>query len=141
MNRFIFVILACLLFAGCSVKGNPTVEPSNAVWDMTGAEPEYLTQWPENAFTEKITQPQNGTVDYVLDYTDSGRYAIFIQDISSEESDQYVKELKDNGYSEIHSDANDVSVGTMLESEEAYLSISYSDGILGILITLKENTN
>ena len=59
---------------------------------------------------------QNGTVDYVLDYTDSGRYAVFIKDISSEESDQYVKELKENGYSEIHSDTNDVSVGTMLES-------------------------
>ncbi len=84
---------------------------------------------------------QNGTVDYVLDYTDSGRYAVFIKDISSEESDQYVKELKANGYSAIHSDANDVSVGTMLESEDAYLSISYSEEILGILITLKENTN
>lgn len=141
MNRCIFVILAYFLFAGCSVKGNPTVESSNAAWDMTGAETEYLTQWPENAFTEKITQPQNGTVDYVLDYTDSGRYAIFIQDISSEESDQYVKELKDNGYAEIHSDANDVSVGIMLENEDAYLSISYSDGILGILITLKESIN
>ena len=84
---------------------------------------------------------QNGTVDYVLDYTDSGRYAVFIKDISSEESDQYVKELKENGYSVIHSDANDVSVGTMLESEDAYLSISYSEGILEILVTLKGNTN
>ena len=88
-----------------------------------------------------IMELQNGTVDYVLDYTDSGRYAVFIKDISSEESDQYVKELKENGYSEIHSDANDVSVGTMLESEDAYLSISYSEGILGILITIRENTN
>ena len=90
---------------------------------------------------EKIVQPQSGTIDYVLDYTDSGRYAIFIKDISSEESAQYVKKLKDIGYSEIHSAANKVSTGTMLESEAAYLSVSYSDGELGIFITLRESKN
>ena len=79
-------------------------------------------------------------MDYVLDYTDSGRYAIFIKDISSKESEQYVEELKNNGYSEIHSNADDTAAGVMLESDYAYLSISYSDDVLGILITLRDDT-
>ena len=37
---------------------------------------------------------QNGTVDYVLDYTDSGRYAVFIKDISSEAEPTNVPELE-----------------------------------------------
>ena len=140
-SLFLAVLLVCSLFTGCSAKKDYVGELGNTAWDVTGAESEYLTQWPDNAFTEKIVQPQSGTIDYVLDYTDSGRYAIFIKDISSEESAQYVKKLKDIGYSEIHSAANKVSTGTMLESEAAYLSVSYSDGELGIFITLRESKN
>mgnify|MGYP004733248785 CR=1 FL=1 len=140
-SLFLAVLLVCSLFTGCSAKRDYIGELGNTAWDVTGAEPEYLTQWPDNAFTEKIVQPQSGSVDYVLDYTDSGRYAIFIKDISSKESEQYVQELKDSGYSEMNSAANDVSVGTMLEKGDAYLSVSYSDGVLGVLITLREKMN
>ena len=104
-------------------------------------EPEYLTEWPDNAFTEKISQPESGTIAYVLDYTETGRYAIFIKDISPEESDRYVKAVKDNGYFEIHSAANNVSLGTILKREDTYLSISHTDGVLGIVIFLKSITN
>lgn len=104
-------------------------------------EPEYLTEWPDNAFTKKISQPESGAIAYVLDYTETGRYAIFIKDISPEESDRYVKALKDNGYSEIHSATNNVSFGTILKREDTYLSISHSDGVLGIVIFLKSITN
>ena len=131
------VLLVCLLFTGCSAKENAAGGLSNSTWDVTNVEPEYLTQWPDNPFTEKIVQPKSGTVNYVLDYSDSGRYAIFIKDISLEESEEYMKELKVNGYSEIDSNANDVSVGTMLESDDSYLSVSYSDGVLGVVITLR----
>ena len=131
------VLLVCLLFTGCSAKENAAGGLSNSTWDVTNVEPEYLTQWPDNAYTEKIVQPKSGTVNYVLDYSDSGRYAIFIKDISLEESEEYMKELKVNGYSEIDSNANDVSVGTMLESDDSYLSVSYSDGVLGVVITLR----
>lgn len=135
------VLLACSLFAGCSTKNDHTTGFDNTIWDMSSAEPEYLTEWPENTFTEKIVQPQSGTIDYVLDYTASGRYAIFVKDISAEETNEYVKVLKDDGYSEIHTVGNNVSAGTMLEREDAYLSVAYSEGELGVLITLKEQTN
>ena len=51
-----------------------------------------------------------------------------------------MEELKNNGYSEIHSNADDTAAGVMLESDYAYLSISYSDDVLGILITLRDDT-
>ena len=125
----LMALLACVIFTGCSAKNDQIVGL---------AEPEYLTEWPENAFTEKIARPQSGTVNYVLDYSDSGRYAIFVNDISTEESDKYVNELKAAGYSEVHSDGNSVSVGMILERDDAYLSISYSEGVLGVMIVLKD---
>lgn len=117
----LMALLACVIFAGCSAKDDQIVGLDETTWDLSGAEPEYLTEWPENAFTEKIAQPQSGTVNYVLDYSDSGRYAIFVKDISTEESDKYVEELKAAGYSEVHSDRNSASVGMMLERGDAYL--------------------
>lgn len=137
ISAVLAALLVCSSFTGCSAREEPT-DARGMAWDLSGAEPEYLMQWPDNAFTEKIVQPQSGTIDHVLDYTDSGRYAIFIRDISLEESEQYVKALKGAGYAEMHSAGNNVSVGRMLESDEAYLSVSYSDGVLGVVITLKK---
>lgn len=131
-------LLACTLFAGCTAKNDQIVGLDDKAWDLTGAEPEYLTEWPENTFTAKIVKPQSGTMDYVLDYSDSGRYAIFVKDISTEESDKYVEELKAKGYSEVRADKNSASVGMMLERDDAYLSISYSEGVLGVMIVLKD---
>ena len=136
LSLFFAMLLVCALFTGCSAGKTETAELR--AWNLEHVEPEYLTQWPENAFTEKIIPPQAGAVDYALDDTASGRYAIFIKDISSKESEQYVKELKDSGYAELHAGANAVSVGTMLEGEDAYLSVSYAEGVLGVVITLKE---
>lgn len=137
----LILLLVCSLFTACSAKADPAGALPDAAWDAASAEPEYLTQWPDNAFTEKIVPPQSGTVDYALDYSDSGRYAIFIRDISSEGSDEYVKTLKSIGYSEMRTAANSVSVGTLFESNETYLSVSYSEGILGLVITLKDDSH
>ena len=76
----LMALLACVIFAGCSAKNDQIVGLDETTWDLSGAEPEYLTEWPENAFTEKIARPQSGTVNYVLDYSDSGRYAIFVNE-------------------------------------------------------------
>ena len=96
-------VLVCAMLAGCAAKGAP------AAWDASGAQPKYLTQLPDNEFTEKLVPPQGGTLEYVLDYGDSGRYAVFFQDISSEESAAYVDALKAAGYAEAQSAANEVS--------------------------------
>lgn len=130
-------LLIFSLFTGCSAKKENAEEPF-AAWDMSDVKPQYVTELPENEFTEKIVRPQSGEVDYVLDHTDSRHYAVLFKNISSEESERYVRKLKKNGYSEMNSAENTVSVGTILEGEKAYLSVSYSDGVLGVLIALRE---
>lgn len=131
-------LLIFSLFTGCSAKKENAEEPF-AAWDISDVKPQYVTELPKkNEFTEKIVRPQSGEVDYVLDHTDSRHYAVFFKNISSEESERYVSQLKKNGYSEMNSAENTVSVGTILEGEKAYLSVSYSDGVLGVLIALKE---
>ena len=62
-----------------------------------------------------------------------------MKELSKEESADYIEELKEQGYSEVASKGNDVSVGTILQKNNVYLSISYSDAILGILITIESD--
>lgn len=62
-----------------------------------------------------------------------------MKDMSEETSAEYIEELKEQGYSEIASEGNDVSVGTMMQRENVNLSISYSGEILGIVITIESD--
>ena len=111
-----------------------------AAWDLADAQPVYVTEWPENAFTSHILKPQNGEIDHIYDYRDSGRYAVCMKEISMEQSEAYVEALKEQGYSDIISDENAVSVGTMLKKGDVSLSISYSGTILAVLITTGGDT-
>ncbi|MFQ9589956.1 MAG: hypothetical protein ACLRZF_01170 [Waltera sp.] len=143
MKRFyrIFVplVLMCVLtlLAGCSNKTSN--ESINATWDLSNTEPIYVTEWPENEFTSQIIKPKNGKIDYIYDFSDSGRYAIFMKEMSEAESSDYIEELKEDGYSEVASKGDDVSVGTILQKNNVFLSISYSDAILGIMITTESD--
>ncbi len=136
---FVPLILVCALtlLAGCSNKTSN--ESISSTWDLSNIEPIYVTEWPENEFTSQIIKPKNGKVDYIYDFSDSGRYAVFMKDMSEETSAEYIEELKEQGYSEIASEGNDVSVGTMMQRENVNLSISYSGEILGIVITIESD--
>ena len=142
MKRFLCMMVVVCLFlcaaAGCSA---PTGQEGNAqsAWDLTEVEPVYLTQWPENEFTAQIIEPEHGEIDYVCDYSDSMRYLVVMKNMPEEASSDYVEELKEQGYAEIASDGNDVSVGTMLERDGVILSIAYSGETLGVLITLENS--
>ena len=130
-------ILICVLvlLAGC--LDSDASNSSNIMPDLKDAEPVYVTQWPENEFTSQIAKPENGNIDYVYDCSDSGYYGIFIKDIKKEESEDYIVQLKKLGYAEVNSASNDISVGTILQKDDTALSISYSDGVLSILINKK----
>ena len=130
-------ILICVLvlLAGC--LDSDASNSSNITPDLKDAEPVYVTQWPENEFTSQIAKPGNGNIDYVYDCSDSGYYGIFIKDIKKEESEDYIVQLKKLGYAEVNSASNDISVGTILQKDDTALSISYSDGVLSILINKK----
>ncbi len=128
-----------ILLAGCSNNDIPSKNKGTA-WDLGNAEPIYVTEWPENGFTSQIVKPQNGEIDYICDYSDSGRYLVVMKDMAEEESANYIEELKKQGYSEIASEGSDVSVGIILQKDDVSLSISYSGTILGILITTGSST-
>ncbi len=135
------IILVCTLamFAGCS-QNDSSQTPDNAIAALPSVTPEYITEWSENEYTELIPKPEYGTMDYVCDYSDTGRYMLVLTDITKEQSDNYVDELKKQGYTEIHSKGNEVSVGTMLQKDNSILSIAFSDDIFNILITIENDT-
>lgn len=139
-NRFryiaAFTTLLCtlVLIAGCS-KNNASALPDNVLPGLTSVAPEYVTEWPENEYTKHIPQPEHGVMHYVCDYSDAGRYLVALTDLTQEDSGDYVDVLKEQGFTEIHSEGNQVSVGTMLQKDKVALSIAYSDNILTILIT------
>lgn len=138
---FVPLILVCAftLLAGCS--NNEAANTSNgSTWDLSNVEPVYVTEWPENEFTSQIIKPENGEIDCVYDFSDSERYAVFMKDISAEQSAEYIEELKELGYSEIASDGNYVSVGKMMQKDNVILSVAYSEDGLALLITIVSDT-
>ncbi|HIZ56069.1 MAG TPA: hypothetical protein H9671_07690, partial [Firmicutes bacterium] len=104
------------------------------------AQPVYVTEWPDNEYTTQIVKPEYGEMDYIVDYSASGRYAVNLKNISEEESAAYVEELKESGYSEIFSEGNDASVGTMLKKDDVTLSIAYSGTDFGLIIMMDSDT-
>lgn len=139
MKQVAYILAAAVLFlcvpTGCSHRSEPELH-SQTAWDLTEVEPTYVTEWPENEFTSQIAEPENGEVDYVCDYSDSMRYLLVIKEISEAESSEYIRQLEAQGYSEIASEGNNVSVGTLMQRENVILSITYSGEMLGILITI-----
>lgn len=135
------ITLVCTLamLAGCS-QDNSSQTPNNTISALPSVTPEYTTEWPENEYTELIPKPEYGTMHYVCDYSDTGRYMLVLSDITKEQSGIYVDELKEQGYTEIHSKGNEVSVGTMLQKDNAILSVAYSDDIFNILIMIESDT-
>ena len=127
-------MLSALLFlclGGCAgeeaVQSRPGLDPA--------VQPEYVTEWPENSMTEKIPPPKQGEISYVRDYSGSGRYEIVWQDITREESEAYLQQLAEAGYTPLLSDENESSAGILLQKGEVTLSISYSGTVLVILIS------
>ncbi len=135
---FIF-LFACTVCTGCSE--NVVLEnESHTAWNAADAQPVYVTEWPDNEYTTQIVKPEYGEMDYIVDYSASGRYAVNLKNISEEESAAYVEELKESGYSEIFSEGNDASVGTMLKKDDVTLSIAYSGTDFGLIIMMDSDT-
>ena len=130
------VFVLNLVFVGCT-DNTDLNNNSETMWNVSGAEPVYITEWPQNEYTSQIIKPEKGKIDYIYDYSDSGRYALFFKYISAKESAEYIEKLKHHGYSEIISDGNNASSGTFLKKDDVTLSISYSEECLGIVITIE----
>lgn len=138
MKRFTYIFLIALFLIFCIVTACSNETSSNdtlqSLWDLSDAAPLYVAEWPENEYTSQVLQPESGEIDYIYDLSDTGKFALFLKNISKAESAKYIEQLKETGYAEVFSQGNDASAGTILERGATILSISYSDGILGMVI-------
>ena len=96
----------------------------------------YVDEIPENVFTAQIPKPVNGTINYVIDDSALGRYALFFKDITREQSEAYIEELKSAGFTNIAGTKEDVAIGVMLQKDDVTLSVACSDEGLAIQIIL-----
>ncbi len=134
---FMAAVLASCILTGCSGRKD-SVSNTQAAFNLADVEPIYLTQWPDNEYTSQIPEPTHGKINYVYDLSDTGRYALFLKDISEDASKDYIGQLKGYGYTEMFSDENAVSAGTVLAKENSILTIAYSDGMMSILVAENE---
>lgn len=134
MKRLLSALSLCALIAltGCASKSENAARDTS--W-LTGAEPIYVSEWPDNALTAGLPRPESGEIDYIYDLSDSGHYAIWYKNISIEQGRAYVQALKDEGFAEVASENGGVSVGELLQKGDTVLSVALSEGILGLLIT------
>ncbi len=51
----------------------------------------YTSVWPDNEYTRLICEPESGTIEYILDGSNAGYYAIFYNNISEEEIQKYIE--------------------------------------------------
>lgn len=130
----LIIMLATVLSLSACIAADSGDLPS---FDLSGVEPEILENLPQNELTELIEMPNVGELDYVLDLTESDRYGIFWKDISSEQSKIWLDGLIESGFSKVQYAANEISVGTILKKDDVYLSISYSENVLSVLIAKK----
>ena len=125
--RLLAALLALLLLTACAAGGGEV-----------SALPvrESLSAWPENSYTAAIPRPESGTPDYALRSPDF--YAVFLRDITREEGEAYLQALEAAGFQAVRSEHEADAGGTLLTREGVTVSVSLSDGALGLYITIPE---
>jgi hypothetical protein len=142
----IFLIVALtVLMAACGDSSISKTEdtannsgnslPENFVMLDTG-------EWPQNEYTANIPQPESGTLLHGWIDPDKEYCSLTLSGITQAESEQYVKALKEAGFTEVEKVSEEingdyVSVGTLLTSGDTSVSISYTDDLFGMYIKIK----
>lgn len=119
------ILLTCVILmlftAGCTSNNVGKTEIASPVW-MNENNILAVDEWPQNKFSEKIPEPPVGKIDYVIDGSENGKYAIFYTDISIEEAEAYIAELKEFGYHSVADKKESVAIGVILEKDNVGLS-------------------
>lgn len=128
------ILIICLLYlCGCSINSHPT----DSSWsDIEDISPEYITEYPSNEFTKLLIEPSYGNIEYVRDYSSQGKYEIVWNNITSDESNEYIKQLVKLGYKQEVANSNNSATGIILTKESTTLLIAYSDSELNVLISI-----
>lgn len=138
-----FILVLVLTLTACSNH--------NATQDTGNTSSESLTMldegvWPVNEYTDGLPVAP-GTVSWAALDTAKGFCNINLEDMTDDEYNAYMEQLKDNGYSVIEDVSeeikgqNYVSIGTVLSNGERGLSISYIPNNLGIYISFTNEPN
>lgn len=125
-------LAAALTLFLCGCSGAETASINFVA--LPSAEPQYIDAWPENDLTARISEPQDGAVDYVRDFSDDGKYEI-VWDFGSDAAfEEYIDALHTQGYAEVAAASESASSGMLLEKDGVYLSIAYSGGTMNLLV-------
>lgn len=131
MKKHLSLALALLLLGGCAAPASSAGASSAA-----GMEREEIDRWPDNAYTERLPEPEEGTPDYVIE--GDGTYAVFWKDITREQGEAYLEALEEDGFSQAAGESGDESAGFLLQKEGTSVAVSICEGVLGLSISITE---
>lgn len=149
MKKYVLLVamlISMFILAACSTHEDGA-NSSNGKDNSTF--PEYITMiedgvWPENEYTEGLPVPP-GTIDWVMLDSKQNNCSISILGMNEESYQEYMRELKELGFSEIESVSEEikgedyVSIGTILSNGTKSLSIAYADENMSIYIPKDNN--
>lgn len=133
LNRFAVLVL-CLLISSTLV-GCSTTSTLLADKKPTPEKIIETTDWPVNTFTDNIIKPSVGKIDYIIDESENGSYFLCFSDTSKEDSDTYINELRQLGYTDIVNRQEIAANGIILQNDNIVLSIAYADDTMCIRIS------
>ena len=120
-----------LALAGCGAPA-PSSSPVAGLPELAMEE---LSAWPENEYTALVPAPP-GEADYAV--KEEGRYSVSLSGVTREEGEAYRDALLEAGFVQAAGASEEASGGFLLESPEAWVSVSCAEGALGIAITPRE---
>ena len=145
MKKACGVFLAAMLIALMAACSNGSISGNEDTADSSGnALPENFVmldakEWLDNEYTANIPQPESGTLLRGWIDPDKEYCHLELSDMTQSDSEQYVKALKESGFSEVDKvseEINDdyISVGTLLTKDGTTVSIAYADDLFGMYI-------
>ena len=143
MKKYISVlaIIFIISLAACSnqtISSTPTGNESNIQSNSITTLDKGI--WPVNEYTEGLPIPP-GTVAWATLDAEQENCSVNLTDISETDYNEYIEVLKQAGFSVVENVAEEikgedyVSIGTLMSSEEKWLSISYIPDSLTIYIS------
>ncbi|MBU5625979.1 hypothetical protein KQI82_03370 [Oscillibacter sp. MSJ-2] len=131
MKKLLRLTLILLLLGGCAGP-----DSSSGPSSSPGMEMEAIDQWPDNAYTELLPEPETGTPDYVIE--GDGTFAVFWKDITREQGEEYLGALEDSGFNQAAGESEEESAAFLMQKDGASVAVSICEGTLGLAICLTE---
>lgn len=146
MKRACGIFLVIALIVLMTACGNNSISDNGVVGDnLESVLPENFIlldagEWPQNEYTANIPQPESGTLLRGWIDPDKEYCHIELSDMTQTKSEQYVKALKEAGFTEVEKvseEINDdyISVGTLLTKDNISASVAYTDDLFGMSIS------